>query len=94
MTEAEISALDKYLESGGVAAISGPSAFPSTRSNWTLPTRPNVKAEDFFRYSDGIRIYVAPWVNDIKLPPCEEKNEWREVMSIYQFITKEDAKNA
>ena len=24
----------------------------------------------------------------------EFKNEWREVMSIYQFITKEDAKNA
>jgi len=24
----------------------------------------------------------------------EFKNEWREVMSIYQFITKEDSKNA
>ena len=24
----------------------------------------------------------------------EFKNEWREIMSIYQFITKEDAKNA
>ena len=79
MTKKEISDVERYIKDGGRIAISGPSAFPGTEGHYTLPTRPDVKPAEFFRYSDGIRIYLAPWVNGVKLPPSSAPMEWLEI---------------
>ncbi len=79
MTKEEISALEKYIENGGKAAICGPAAYPSLAEHWTLPTRADVKPENFFRTSDGIRILPAAWTSEMKLSPSKEANEWKEI---------------
>lgn len=79
MTEGEIRDLDNYVARGGRVLICGPSAYPGSEGHWTLPTRPGVKPEEFFRTSDGIRMFSAPWVGNIKLSPSGEPNGWAEI---------------
>ena len=61
MTDMERSAMERYLESGGVVVAMGPTALENCQNNWMLPSR--AEGENLFAtVPDGVRVRQADWV--------------------------------
>ena len=61
MTDLERSAMECYLESGGVVVAMGPTALENCQNNWVLPSR--AEGENLFAtVPDGVRVRQADWV--------------------------------
>ena len=79
MTEAEQTAMHRYLAAGGKVIVTGPTALFA--NGWTLPTRPDIeKPEDFFdTIAGGVWHRSAEWVTGMTVAPTEEPDAWTEV---------------
>ena len=77
MTAEEMSAMERYLASGGRILATGPSA--AWDSGWRLPTKVDLPPEQcFLHVPDGIHPREAAWVTDTVLPECDRPNTWSE----------------
>ena len=78
MRPEEMNAMDRYLAKGGKVIATGPSAFGECKNGYTLPTRVNVPANEFFpSVPDGIHLRQPDWLR-IKLPDSTDRDEWLE----------------
>jgi len=81
MTEAEKTAMNRYLASGGKVIVTGPSALPGCENSWVLPTKPDIAQPlDFFdTIANGVWHKSAEWVTGMAVAPTEDPDAWTEV---------------
>lgn len=81
MNDADVAAMRRYISVGGKVMISGPSCFVECKSEWKLPSRPELeKPEDFFdTIAYGVWHKHAEWVLNTEIESSKESCEWKNV---------------
>ena len=76
MTQAEIDALNKYLEAGGKVIVTGPSPLPQCPNSWKLTNQAPVDPIGFFStIRDGVWHKPAQWLS-LPQPECTDADQW------------------
>lgn len=79
MTEEEIASLQRYTKAGGIAVITGPSAYPGCEHSWKLPASPDTAPADFFStIRNGVWMQLPKWMLETKLPESADPQIWQE----------------
>ena len=91
----ELRAMNRYLSDGGRIIATGPSALPGCRNHYSLPTKADVPAEEFFpSVPDGIHLKQPDWLR-MKLPASAVPEGWTEPRKglFYHPIRASEGKN-
>jgi len=79
MTDAEITAMNKYLASGGKIIMTGPTALENCVNSWNIPTHVDCEPMDFFAtIQHGVWIKEPDWVTKTELDGSADEYEWSE----------------
>lgn len=78
MTDAEKTAMERYLSAGGKIIATGPTAIPHCKHSWKLPNRYEGAPLDFFpSCPNGIKPVLPNWYRNLPLPQCADPNSWQ-----------------
>ena len=76
MTAEESDSLDQYLAAGGAVIVTGPSAITGCESAYSLPSKVDVPADEFFpSVPDSVHLRSPDWLR-VKLPAFSGADKW------------------